>query len=59
MDFGAILTQFHKKLDVNSLFKLLIDLHFDNARIRVPQKLKQEVCPPTVVWLPLKVSWVL
>jgi hypothetical protein len=40
MDFGAILAQFHKKLDVNSLFKLLIDLHFDNARIRVPQKTK-------------------
>jgi hypothetical protein len=40
MDFGAILSQFHKKLDVNSLFKLLIDLHFYNARIRVPQKTK-------------------
>jgi len=50
MDFGAILAQFHKKLDVNSLFKLLIDLHFDNARIRVPQKLNHEVCPsPTAV----------
>jgi len=38
MNFGAILAQFHKKLDVNPLFKLLIDLHFDNARKRVPQK---------------------
>jgi hypothetical protein len=40
MDFGAILAQFHKQLDVNSLFKLFIDLHFDNARIHVPQKTK-------------------
>ena len=40
MDFEAILSQFHKKRDVNSLFKLLIDLHFDNARIRFPQKTK-------------------
>jgi len=38
MDFGAILTQFHKKFDVNSLFKFLIDLHFDNAWISFPQK---------------------
>jgi hypothetical protein len=40
MDFGAILAQFHKKLDVNSLFKLFIGLHFDKARIRVPQTTK-------------------
>jgi len=38
MNFGAILAQFHKKLDVNPLFKLLIDLHFDSARKWVPQK---------------------
>ena len=38
MNFGAILAQFHKKLDVNPLFKLLIDLHFDNAWKRVPHK---------------------
>jgi len=40
MDFGAILAQFHKKLDVNSFFKLLMDFHFDNAQIRIPQKNK-------------------
>jgi len=38
MNFGAILAHFHKKHDVNPLLKLLIDLHFDNARKRVPQK---------------------
>ena len=38
MNFGAVLAQFHKKLDVNPLFKLLINLHFDSARKRVPQK---------------------
>ena len=38
MNFTAILAQFHKKLDVNPLFRLLIDLHFDNARKRIPQK---------------------
>ena len=38
MKFGAILAQFHKQLDVNPLFKLLIDINFDNARKRVPQK---------------------
>jgi hypothetical protein len=37
MNFGAILAQFHNKLDVNPLFKLLIDLHFGNSRKRVPQ----------------------
>jgi hypothetical protein len=35
MKFGAILAQFHKKLDVNLLIKLLIDLHFDNAQKQV------------------------
>jgi len=38
MNVGAILAQFHKKRDVNLLFNLLIDLHFDNARKRIPQK---------------------
>jgi len=38
MDFGAILAQFHLKRGVNSLFKLLMDRHFDNARRRVLQK---------------------
>jgi len=38
MNFGAILAQFHKKLDVNPLFKLLIDFHFNNVRKRVSQK---------------------
>jgi hypothetical protein len=37
MNFRAILAKFHKKLDVN-LFKLVIDLDFDNAQKRVPQK---------------------
>ena len=60
MDFGAILAQFHKKLDVNSLFKLLIDLHFDMREYACHKKLKHEVCPsPTAVWLLLKVNWVL
>jgi hypothetical protein len=36
MNFGAILAQFHKKLDANPLLKLLIDLNFDIARKRVP-----------------------
>jgi len=31
MNFGVILAYFHKKLVDNPLFKLLIDLHFDNA----------------------------
>jgi hypothetical protein len=38
MNFRAILAHFHKKLDVNPLFKLLIDLRFDNAQKRVSQK---------------------
>jgi hypothetical protein len=38
MDFGAIFAQFHLKRGVNSLFKLLMDRHFDNARRRVLQK---------------------
>jgi hypothetical protein len=38
INFGANLAQFHKKLDVNPLFKLVIDLNFDNARKRVSQK---------------------
>jgi hypothetical protein len=40
MDSRTVLAQFNKKLDVNSLFKLLINLHFDSARIRVPLKTK-------------------
>jgi len=42
MNFRAILAQFHKKLDVNPLFKLLIDLHFDNAQKQVPQKINPQ-----------------
>jgi len=38
MDFGAIFAQFYKKRDGNSLLKLLMDRHIDNARIRVPRK---------------------
>ena len=44
MNFGAILAQFHKKLDDNPFFQLLINLHFDNAQkrlvnsLRLPQK---------------------
>jgi hypothetical protein len=38
MNFGAILAQFHKKIDVNPLFKLFIDLHFDNTQKQAPQK---------------------
>ena len=43
MNFRAILAQFHKKLDDNPLFKLLIDLHFDNAWKRVPQKTNAQI----------------
>jgi hypothetical protein len=39
MNFGAFLAQFHKRLEVNPFFKLLFDLHFDNARKRVPQRI--------------------
>jgi hypothetical protein len=30
-NFGTTLAKFHKKLDVNLLFQLLIDLHLDNG----------------------------
>ena len=39
MNFGAILAQYHKKLDVN----LLIDLHLDDARKQVPQKTNAQI----------------
>jgi hypothetical protein len=39
MDFGAIFAQFHNKSYVTSLFKLLMDRHFYNARRRVLQKI--------------------
>jgi hypothetical protein len=29
--FGTTLAEFHKKLDVNPLFQLLVDLHLDNG----------------------------
>jgi hypothetical protein len=38
--FLGIFAKFHKKRDVNSLFKLLMNRHFGNARIRVPHKSK-------------------
>jgi len=49
MDFGAILAQFHKKFDVNSLFKLVLYiyiyiyiiyslLHFVNIATGIPKQ---------------------
>jgi hypothetical protein len=30
-NFGTTLTKFHKKLDLNSWFELLVDLHLNNG----------------------------
>ena len=60
MNSWAILAQFQKKLDVNPLFKLLIHLHFDNARKGFHKILMHEVWPsPREIDLLLNVNWLL